>query len=77
MAYFKVNKKKSWEQKVCTKLRNKRKNFKSVKGLQRNFRKCILSFCRYLEIKAETKKNAQGKSWFPKGPISPLKIFTL
>ena len=38
----------------------KEKILKSVKGLQRHFRKCILKnsqfFCEYLEIKAETKK---------------------
>ena len=59
---------------------SKEKIFKSVKGLQRNFRKCIIKnsqfFCKYLEIKAET-KNAKGNSWSPKGPPSPFKIFTL
>ena len=44
---------------MCGNLINE-KNLKSVKGLQRNFRKCILKnsqfFSEYLEIKAETKK---------------------
>ena len=42
----------------------KEKILKSVKGLQRNFRKCILKnsqfFCEYPEIKAETKKKRKG-----------------
>ena len=65
---------------MCTNL-TKEKNFKSVKGLQKNFRKCILKnsqfFCEYLEIKAETKKNAQSKQCSPRCPLYPLKIFTL
>ena len=32
-------------------------------------------FCEYLEIKAETKENAKGKSWSTRGPLSPLKVF--
>ena len=56
---------------------NKRKNFKSVKGLQRNVRKFILKnsqfFCEYLEIKAETKKMQKGKSW---SPITPKNIYS-
>ena len=59
----------------------KEKILKSAKGLQRNFRKCILKnsqfFCEYPEIKAETKKNAKGKSWSVRGLLSHLKIFTL
>ena len=56
----------------------KEKHFKSVKGLQRNFRKCNLTvFCEYLEIKAETKKTLRVNSVPPMGLLSPLKIFTL
>ena len=50
----------------------KEKKFKSVKGLQRNFRKCIISFLRI------SRKKCKGKSWLLKGSfITPVKIFTL
>ena len=34
----------------------KEKNFKTVKGLQKNVFSKIVTFCEYLESKAETKK---------------------
>ena len=55
----------------------KEKNFKSVKRLQKILENVLLVFCEYLEIKVETKKTQRVKSWSIRGPLSPLKIFTL
>ena len=59
----------------------KEKNFKLVKGFQRNFRKCILKnsqfFANISKLKPKQKKNALSKQCSPMGPLSPLKIFTL
>ena len=58
----------------------KEKIFKSVKGLQRNFRKCILKnrqlFAKISKLRPK-QKNARGKSWSPRGLILPLKMFYL
>ena len=60
----------------------KEKYFKSEKGLQRNFRKCILKnsqfFANISKLRPkQKKKNAQSKQCSPMGSLSPLKIFTL
>ena len=56
------------------------KKFKSVKGLQRNFRKCIhknSQFFANILILMPKQKNAQSKQCSPMGSLSPLEIFTL
>ena len=54
---------------------------KHVRKTKSYVRNCILKnrqfFYEYLEIKAETKKNAQSKQCFRMGVLSHLKIFTL
>ena len=64
LKYFKVNKKMLWEQKMS--YVRKEKNLKSVKGLQRNFKKRILKnsnfFANISKLRPKQKKNAKGKS---------------
>ena len=80
MVYFKVNKKKSWEHKMCAKLRDTKQKKKILNWLHRNLRKCILKnsqfFANISKIKPK-QKNALSKQCSPMGPLSPLKIFTL
>ena len=57
----------------------KEKNFKSVKVLQRNlenvFSKIVSFFANISKLKPK-QQNAKGKSWSPRSPLYPLKIFT-
>ena len=63
---------------MCKSYVTKEKNSKSVKGLQRNFKKCILKnsqlFANISKLRPKQKKNANSKSWFP---ITPESIYTL
>ena len=65
---FQGQQKNLWEQNMCAKLRA---------TLETVFSKIGSFFNEYLEIKAETKKNAQSKQCFPMGLLSHLKILTL
>ena len=57
----------------------KEKILKSVKGLQRNFRKYILKISQFFAniSKLRPKKTTKGKSLFPSSPLLHLKIFTV